>query len=98
MAFQGGSEGSDPVRQGPIAGAREQRRTVRGRLGTGTLACPLCDAPVAPTAGRLLATDPLGCPYCRHTALARDFLSLSQPARPARVTVRVTQRRRRVVR
>jgi uncharacterized paraquat-inducible protein A len=77
----------------PVAGAYEHRRAVRGRLGTGTLACPECDAPVHIT-GPLAATDALGCPYCGHDAAVRDFLSLSQPARPARVAVRVAHRTR----
>jgi len=75
----------------PVAGAHEHRRAVRGRLGTGTLACPECDAPVL-GAGRLSATDALGCPFCGHAAVVRDFLSLAQPARPARVAVRVALR------
>lgn len=66
---------------------------VRGRLGTGTLACPECDAPVL-GAGRLSVTDALDCPYCGHAAAVRDFLSLAQPTRPARVAVRVAHRAR----
>jgi hypothetical protein len=93
MALQRGIDGSDPVRAEPItrlAGAEELRRARRSwRLGTGTLACPRCDAPVAPPAGGLAPPDPLGCPYCRHSAAARDFLSLASPSRPARVEVRV---------
>jgi predicted RNA-binding Zn-ribbon protein involved in translation (DUF1610 family) len=72
----------------PIAGQHELRRSLRGRLGTGTLACPECDAPVLGV-GRLAVTDALGCPFCGHTAVVRDFLSLAQPTRPARVAVRV---------
>ena len=75
----------------PIAGAHEHRRAVRGRIGTGTLACPRCDAPVLGV-GRLAVTDALGCPFCGHAAVVRDFLSLAQPARPARVAVRVAPR------
>jgi DNA-directed RNA polymerase subunit RPC12/RpoP len=78
----------------PIGGVHELRRVVRGRLGTGTLACPECDAPVLGI-GRMAVTDALGCPYCGHAAVVRDFLSLAAPTRPARVAVRVrvTQRR-----
>jgi len=61
------------------------------RLGTGTLACPECDAPVA-LAGPAKPADRLACPYCRHGAPLRDFLSLAQPARPARVDIRVVAR------
>jgi hypothetical protein len=32
------------------------------------------------------------CPYCRHAAAVRDFLSLSAPTRPARVEIRVRPR------
>jgi hypothetical protein len=37
--------------------------------------------------------DDLGCPYCGMTGALRDFLSLASPSRPARVDVRVVQRR-----
>ena len=92
MAFQRGIDGSEPVRSGPVgdvAGAHEYRRAARGRLGTGTLACPRCDAPVALLHGRAAPADDMSCPYCRHSASVRDFLSLAHPARPARVAVRV---------
>jgi hypothetical protein len=69
----------------------EERRAVRTtRLAGGTLACPSCDAPVAP-GGRVLAPpDPLACPFCDHAAAVRDFLSLTGPIRPARVAVHVS--------
>jgi hypothetical protein len=70
----------------------EERRSHSGRLATGTLACPLCDAPVALALGFASPADRLGCPYCDHTGAVRDFLSLAQPSRPARVTVRVIAR------
>ncbi|HEX7299108.1 MAG TPA: hypothetical protein VF257_08870 [Solirubrobacteraceae bacterium] len=92
MGFQRGIDGSEPVRSGPVgdvAGAHEHRRTARGRLGTGTLACPRCDAPVALLRGPVAPTDALACPYCQHSAVVRDFLSLAHPTRPARVQVRV---------
>jgi hypothetical protein len=91
MAFQGRADGSDPVRSEPVggvAGAHEHRPATRGRLGTGTLACPRCDAPVA-LSGPVAPTAALDCPYCRHRAVVRDFLSLARPTRPARVIVRV---------
>jgi uncharacterized paraquat-inducible protein A len=71
----------------------EEHRPARSwHLGSGTLACPLCDAPVAPTAPRLSPAEALACPFCGHTAAVRDFLSLAAPARPARVEVHVTRR------
>jgi hypothetical protein len=75
------------------AGPLEKRRDARsGHLATGTLACPACDAPVAPI-GVMSPSDPLGCGFCRHTSVVSDFLSLGEPSRPARVAVRVVQRR-----
>jgi hypothetical protein len=69
----------------------DERRTARsGWVGTGTLACDRCDAPVALTAGPVSPIDILTCPFCSHRAPARDFLSLAPPTRPARVTVRAT--------
>jgi hypothetical protein len=71
----------------------EHRHSERStRLGTGTLACPRCDAPVALGAGAHSPAEPLWCPYCRHGARLRDFLSLSVPSRPARVGVHVRVR------
>ncbi len=67
----------------------EQRRAPSGRLGTGTLACRRCDAPVAPGDEPLSLTDRLMCPFCRHDGPVRDFLSLAAPARPARVAILV---------
>ena len=98
MAPQRGIDGSDPVRAEPVtrlAGAEEIRRLSRSTvLATGTLACPRCDAPVAPAAGVMRPAELLGCPYCDHFAPAREFLSLEAPSRPARVEVRVSPRRR----
>jgi hypothetical protein len=89
VAFHRGIDGSDPVR----AGALEERRVARsGRLATGTLACPRCDVPVAVGVGPLSPADLLDCPFCRHTAPVREFLSLATPSRPARVEVRVIRR------
>jgi hypothetical protein len=78
-------------RSAPVAGAHEsERRTTRsGLLGTGTLACDRCDAPVALIAGPVSPTDALICPFCSNHAPARDFLSLASPTRPARVEVRL---------
>ena len=63
-------------------------------LATGTLACPRCDAPVAPAQRVMTPADALGCPFCGHAGKLRDFLSLAVPARPARVVVRVRPPRR----
>jgi hypothetical protein len=93
VSFQRDFDGAEPVRPEPVtrlAGAKADSLVARsGRLATGTLACPLCDAPVALGAGHASPADPLACPFCDHTATVRDFLSLTGPARPARVAVRV---------
>ena len=93
MALHRGIDGSEPLRPEPItrlAGSYEERRSVRSwRLATGTLACPDCDAPVAPATSPLRPADPVACPYCFATGFVRDFLSLAAPTRPARVEVRV---------
>ena len=73
-----------------MAGPRAEHEAARSaRLATGTLACPRCDAPVALTAGPVAPSDALECPFCRHGAAVRDFLSLTLPSRPARVQVRI---------
>jgi uncharacterized paraquat-inducible protein A len=71
----------------------EERRVVRStRVATGTLACPSCDAPVAPGPWPLSPAQQIACPYCHHVAPVRTFLSLAAPTRPARVAVVVRQR------
>jgi hypothetical protein len=93
VSFQRGIDGSEPARPQPVtrlAGAKADSLVARtGHLATGTLACPRCDAPIALAAGPVAPADPLACPFCDHTATVRDFLSLTEPARPARVAVRV---------
>jgi len=79
----------DPVTRTAAAHEEERRSTPSERLGTGTLACDRCAAPIAIGARPLLPTDALTCPYCNRRAAARDFLSMAAPARPARVEVRV---------
>jgi hypothetical protein len=69
------------------------RVAVRQVLAHGTLACPSCDAPVAPD-GIVTPASPMACPYCSHSGATRDFLSLDAPTRPAHVTLRVAPRRR----
>ena len=83
-------------REDGVGGSRviheEHRLADRVKLGVGTLACRSCDAPVHPGPDPLLATDQLCCPFCDHTGPVRDFLSLTAPARPARVIVQVVLR------
>ncbi|WP_241004367.1 hypothetical protein [Conexibacter sp. SYSU D00693] len=77
----------DPVQR--LADSFEERKSTRTRtMATGTLACPSCDAPALPDRP-LSPADPLTCGFCSHTAHVRDFLSLADPSRPARVVVRV---------
>ena len=76
----------------------EPRRSIRPwQLATGTLACPGCDAPVAPGESVLSPADPIGCPFCHRAGAVRDFLSLEAPSRPARVTVTIVPRNLRAV-
>jgi hypothetical protein len=93
VSFQRDFDPAEPARPEPVtrlAGARADSLVARtGQLASGTLACPRCDAPVALAAGPAAPADPLGCPFCEHTATVRDFLSLADPTRPARVAVRV---------
>jgi hypothetical protein len=70
----------------------EERRSDRWVLAVGTFACPQCDAPVSPGPRAVSPSDRVACPFCAHAGAAREFLSLSSPARPARVTVRVVPR------
>jgi hypothetical protein len=68
----------------------EERRSTRTtRMASGTLACPACDAPVAPAGRVLTPIDPLACPVCDHAGPVRHFLSLTAPTRPARVAIHV---------
>ena len=60
-----------------------------GTLGTGTLACPDCDAPVALGGEPKRPHDALSCPFCGCAGALRDFLSLTAPTRPARVEIRL---------
>jgi hypothetical protein len=98
MSVYRGIDGSDPIRWGATEAQEEHRIGRSTRLGSGTLACPRCDAPVALAAGPAAPADPLACPFCGHAAALRDFLSLAAPSRPARVEVRVVERSRRAVR
>jgi hypothetical protein len=85
MPFYAPREDPLPVDSGP----REYRyRACSTQLAAGTLACPRCDAPVAP-ARPLSPAEWIVCPFCAHTGAVREFLSLEPPTRPARVVVRV---------
>jgi hypothetical protein len=98
VAFHRGIDGSDPLPPegaGRLSGTQEERKVSRSsRVATGTLACPGCDAPVAPGPGPLAPADTLRCPFCAHAGAAREFLSLAAPTRPARVAVRIKPVRR----
>lgn len=86
-------EGAEPVRPQPVgglAGRHERHRAESSwHLAGGTLACPACDAPVLPGPAAMAPRDPISCGFCRHAGAVRDFLSLAEPTRPARVAVRV---------
>ena len=86
MAIHRGPEGPEPLRAQPVQEELRLGRT--GVLAVGTLACPACDAPVAPD-GALAPHDPIACPFCTRSGAVRDFLSLDPPTRPARVVVRL---------
>lgn len=89
MALHRGVEGSDPIRGERIGRLHEEHRLRSRVMASGTLACPRCDAPVAPGPRALTPGEPLLCPFCGHDAAVRDFLSLAVPARPARVEIRI---------
>jgi len=74
-------------------GGTEELRPSRStsELAVATMACPECDAPVMP-AGRVRPSDLASCPFCGGHGPVRDFLTLEDPARPARVVVRVVLR------
>ena len=74
-------------------GGTEELRPSRGtsELAIATMACPDCDAPVMPN-GRVRPSDYAECPFCGTHGAVRDFLTLEDPARPARVVVRVVLR------
>ena len=85
----------EPIRG--VGGPEELRRVERsGHLASGTLACPQCDAPVAPAGRVLTPAAELACPYCLHHGRVRDFLTLGSPSRPAHVHVRVVKRALRI--
>jgi hypothetical protein len=86
-------DGSEPVRPQPVerlSGRHERHQSESSwQLATGTLACPSCDAPVLPAAGGISPGDSIACGFCMRVGPVREFLSLAEPTRPARVVVRV---------
>jgi hypothetical protein len=90
VSFLRGIDGSHPGDDQNLAPHEEKRRPIRrGVFTEATLACAHCDAPVALGGRALSITDALSCPFCDHTGVVRDFLSLARPTRPARVEIRV---------
>src|SRR5882757_3010697 len=92
MGLHRGIDSSEPLRPQPVAGlagAADQRTGSVQTLGTGTLACPSCDAPVALGRERKRPHDALSCPFCGCAGALRDFLTLAQPTSPARVEIRL---------
>jgi hypothetical protein len=93
MALERSFDPTDPLgadeRTQPAEMRLERRLARSWQLATGTLACPGCDAPVAVGDAPLRPADALHCPVCSHAAPTRDFLTLGEPTRPARVDVRI---------
>lgn len=85
---------ASPNLAGPLEIRRDARRDV---VAHGTLACPECDAPVAPAGAPLTPSASIACPFCGRDGAVREFLSLATPARPARVVVRVVHPGRPVI-
>jgi hypothetical protein len=84
----------EPSRDGErtelVPGAEEKRELSRTwEVGGGTFACPACDVPVS-FEGAITLRAALACPFCARTAPARDYLSLTDEPRPARVRVVAT--------
>jgi hypothetical protein len=89
VAFQRGIDGSDPIRHPDGTHEVERRIGRASHVATATLACPACDAPVAPAPGGMSPADAVRCPFCSTPGRVRDFLTLGEPTRPARVVVRL---------
>ena len=85
MAFH--RDASDPLGGERIGRVHEELRLRSRVVSMGTLACPRCDAPVAPGARALSPAEPIECPFCGEAGRVRDFLSLASPTRPAHVEI-----------
>ncbi len=86
----------DPSDLGPqerrerVPGAEQKRFGERHwRVANGTFACPACEVPVA-LGGSLSLGVILRCPFCDRAAPAREYLTLTDSPRPARVEVTAT--------
>jgi hypothetical protein len=95
VALQRDFDGAEPIRPEPVGrldGHQHRHRAhAEWQLATGTLACPACDAPVLPAPGASSPADPIACGFCGEGGAVRDFLSLAEPTRPARVVVRISK-------
>jgi len=86
MAFH---RDADPI-GGERVGTTHQEIRVRSKIvAAATLACPRCDAPVAPGDRPLTPAEPIGCPFCGEAGRVRDFLSFTTPTRAAHVEIRI---------
>jgi hypothetical protein len=56
-------------------------------VGTGSLACPNCDAPALLDERPAGPESALDCAYCDHRGAVREFLSFGEPLRAPRVNV-----------
>jgi hypothetical protein len=89
VSLQRGFDDAEPVRPEPLETVEERRSTRTRKLGSGTIACPVCDAPIAFAGASMKPRDPLSCPVCLHAGTVREFLSLAQPTRPTKVAIYV---------
>ena len=96
MGIIRGIDGSEPIRPQGIerpSDLRPERRIGRAwHIGSGTIACPSCDAPVMLPRVPMAPRDPLLCPVCGVEGTVRDFLTVGEPTRPTRVEVRAVYR------
>jgi len=71
-----------------VPGLYEERRSWRSSfVGTGSLACPSCDAPALLSERPAGPGSPLECSFCDHRGAVRDYLSFGEPLRAPRVNV-----------
>jgi hypothetical protein len=70
---------------------RKSSRTLDGRIGRGTLACPSCDVPIV-AGGAIPILARLRCPFCRSIHPARSYVRLETadtPLNQVHVTARL---------